>query len=101
MVETVDNCISIVAPIKIDNHNGSQHASICSLSFIYTDAAVLDPRTVLPLMHAAKKYELPKLIRACQRVLQDDLSTDNACAILDQARTILYFILNKFKGIVS
>jgi len=36
-------------------------------------------------MYAAKKYQLPKLIGECQRVLQTNISTDNVCVILDQA----------------
>jgi len=36
-------------------------------------------------MYAGKKYQLPKLIGECQRVLQTNISSDNVCIILDQA----------------
>jgi len=36
-------------------------------------------------MYAGKKYQLPKLIGECQRILQTNISTDNVCTILDQA----------------
>jgi len=54
-------------------------------SFIYTDNAIVSPKTVLPLMYAGKRYQLPKLINECQRILQANISIGNVCVILDQA----------------
>jgi len=58
------------------------------LNYMYTDNVTMTPKTVLPLMYAGRKYQLPKLIGECQKLLQQNLSADTACEILDQA---IYF----------
>ena len=36
-------------------------------------------------MYAGKKYQLPKLLSDCQRVLQTTITADNVCVMLNQA----------------
>jgi len=58
------------------------------INYMYTDSVTMTPKTVLPLMYAGIKYQLPKLIGECQKMLQQNLSADTVCEILDQA---IYF----------
>ena len=54
-------------------------------SFLYTDETTITAENVLPLLYTAKKYCVSILIRRCLAFLNNGRSTDNICAILEQA----------------
>ena len=58
---------------------------IFSLRFMYCDEVEIDELTVLPTLHAAKKYLALPLSRACLQFLKDNLSPTN---VLDVLRVI-------------
>jgi len=84
--ETPENGATIDDPIVISDMNPGVFKDM--LNFIYTDNVTVNFKTLLPLMYAGKKYQLPKLINECQKVLQHNISVSNVCEILDQA---IYF----------
>ena len=43
------------------------------------------PDTALPLIYAAKKYMIPSLVQKCVEYLEDMLSSENVCSILEQS----------------
>lgn len=55
--------------------------------FMYCESANVSPDTALSLLYAAKKYLLLDLVDQCQKFLQDNLTTDTVCSILDLGLT--------------
>ena len=53
--------------------------------FLYTDETSVTAENVLPLLYSAKKYCVTILIRRCLAFLNNGRSTENICAILEQA----------------
>ena len=56
------------------------------MKFFYTDQVTLCPETVMATLYAAKKYAANVLEFACVDYLEKNLSGDNACMLLAQAR---------------
>ncbi|XP_048245784.1 BTB/POZ domain-containing protein 6-like [Haliotis rufescens] len=55
------------------------------LRFLYTGEVTLTPNTVLGLMYAARKYNITRLEKRCERFCLESLSPTNACLFLQQA----------------
>ncbi|KAK7116719.1 BTB/POZ domain-containing protein 6-B-like isoform X2 [Littorina saxatilis] len=55
------------------------------LRYTYTGTADLDANNVLPVLYAAKKYDISGLARLCVDFVENQLDVDNACALLEQA----------------
>ncbi|XP_046368506.2 BTB/POZ domain-containing protein 6-like isoform X1 [Haliotis rufescens] len=55
------------------------------LRFLYTGKVALTPNTVLGLMYAARKYNITRLDKQCERFCLKSLSPSNACLYLQQA----------------
>ncbi|XP_060574090.1 BTB/POZ domain-containing protein 6-like [Ruditapes philippinarum] len=55
------------------------------LTFLYTDETEITGDNVLPLLYAAKKYSVNKLVRKCLEFLDKGRSPENICDILEQA----------------
>ncbi|XP_048245018.1 BTB/POZ domain-containing protein 6-like isoform X2 [Haliotis rufescens] len=55
------------------------------LRFLYTGEVALTPNTVLGLMNAAKKYDVPGLETQCEEFCLQSLSPSNACVFLQLA----------------
>jgi BTB/POZ domain-containing protein 1/2 len=56
------------------------------LRFAYTDSAILDNETVMPILYAARKYQIKVLEYLCIEYLGDNLTPGNTFFLLDQAR---------------
>lgn len=56
------------------------------LRFLYTDEVQIGPETVMTTLYTAKKYAVPALEKHCVDFLKHNLSPDNACMLLTQAR---------------
>eukprot|EP00088_Acartia_fossae_P037184 TRINITY_DN38355_c0_g2_i7.p1 TRINITY_DN38355_c0_g2~~TRINITY_DN38355_c0_g2_i7.p1 ORF type:complete len:909 (-),score=209.45 TRINITY_DN38355_c0_g2_i7:467-3193(-) len=56
------------------------------LKFLYSDEVQIGPETVMSTLYTAKKYAVPTLERHCVEFLKKNLSPDNACMLLTQAR---------------
>lgn len=56
------------------------------MRFAYTDAAILDNETVMPILYAARKYQVKVLEYLCIEYLGDNLTPTNTFLLLDQAR---------------
>jgi hypothetical protein len=54
-------------------------------SYIYYEEVTLTPDIALPLIYAAKKYMVPSLVEKCVKYLEDMLSSENVCGILEQS----------------
>ncbi|XP_046368501.2 BTB/POZ domain-containing protein 6-like [Haliotis rufescens] len=55
------------------------------LRYLYTGEVALTPDTVLSLMYAARKYNVPGLETQCEEYCLQSLSPSNACVFLQQA----------------
>lgn len=55
--------------------------------FLYTDQLPAGGALVLPLLHQAQKFGLPRLSLLCQRSLEAQLDANNVAALLDAADT--------------
>ncbi|KAL3853691.1 hypothetical protein ACJMK2_017214 [Sinanodonta woodiana] len=55
------------------------------LRYMYTDETELTADNVLPLLYAAKKYNLKGLVRNSLAFLQEGRSVENICVIFEQA----------------
>uniref|UniRef100_A0A914YW42 BTB domain-containing protein n=1 Tax=Panagrolaimus superbus TaxID=310955 RepID=A0A914YW42_9BILA len=56
------------------------------LRFAYTDSAILDNETVMPILYAARKYQIKVLEFLCIEYLGDNLTPANTFFLLDQAK---------------
>jgi len=61
-------------------------AFLALLNFLYSDEVQIGPETVMSTLYTAKKYAVPTLERHCVDFLKKNLSPDNACMLLTQAR---------------
>jgi len=61
-------------------------AFLALLRFLYSDEVQIGPETVMSTLYTAKKYAVPTLERHCVDFLKKNLSPDNACMLLTQAR---------------
>ncbi|KAL4219027.1 hypothetical protein ACF0H5_021610 [Mactra antiquata] len=55
------------------------------LRFMYTEYSPINKETVLPLLYAAKKYNVKRLEGQCQIFLSEQISIENVCTILAHA----------------
>ena len=53
--------------------------------YIYGDQVSINEDTVLLLLYAAKKYDVPCLEYLCRSYMDLNMDPDNVCTILDQA----------------
>merc|ERR1719429_115906 len=61
-------------------------AFLALLKFLYSDEVSIGPETVMTTLYTAKKYAVPALEKHCVDFLKRNLSPDNACMLLTQAR---------------
>ncbi|XP_011500374.1 PREDICTED: BTB/POZ domain-containing protein 1 [Ceratosolen solmsi marchali] len=59
---------------------------LAMLLFLYTDEISINPDTVMATLYTAKKYAVSSLEKHCVDYLKSNLTTDNACLLLAQAR---------------
>ncbi|XP_052231379.1 BTB/POZ domain-containing protein 6-like isoform X2 [Dreissena polymorpha] len=55
------------------------------LRYLYSGNIEIHAETVLCLLYAAKKYDMPKLESLCMSFLNEGIDTESVCTILDQA----------------
>src|SRR6218665_3747818 len=53
--------------------------------YIYSETVSVKMETAAPLMYAANKYMLPKLVRECGKCLLEGLCVDNVIHVLEQS----------------
>ena len=56
--------------------------------YLYTDIVKIVPDTVMDLLYIAKKYCVDLLAKSCSEFLQDKISPENVCHILEAAHRI-------------
>ncbi|XP_048245042.1 BTB/POZ domain-containing protein 6-like isoform X1 [Haliotis rufescens] len=54
------------------------------LRYVYTDQATIDAETVTGLKYTSRKYSLDALYKLCETFLEQSLSEDNVCQILEE-----------------
>lgn len=65
----------------------SYNVFLALVRFLYTDQLPPGDSLVLPLLHQAQKFGLPRLSLLCQRSLEAQLDATNVAALLDAADT--------------
>ncbi|XP_069101855.1 BTB/POZ domain-containing protein 6-like [Argopecten irradians] len=73
------------------------------LRYLYTDNIELTDKNVVPVFNVGRKYCVDILISLCEAFLSNNLTTDNACALLEQAHVFMMESLQEdcFKFIVK
>ena len=66
----------------------SKRLSFQYYRYLYTDTVKIVPETVMDLLYVAKKYCIDLLSKSCSKFLQDKISPDNVCYILEDAHRI-------------
>ncbi|XP_063415862.1 BTB/POZ domain-containing protein 2-like [Mytilus trossulus] len=64
------------------------------MKYLYTDLLQLNKNSVIPLLYAAKKYQISGLISKCEKYLQDNLAVNNACTLFSHAK---FFTMAKLR----
>ncbi|CAC5374321.1 BTBD3_6 [Mytilus coruscus] len=64
------------------------------MRYLYTDDLQLSKDSVIPLLYAAKKYQIAGLISKCETYLQDNLAVNNVCSLFSNAK---FFTMGKLK----
>ncbi|XP_048245035.1 BTB/POZ domain-containing protein 6-like isoform X1 [Haliotis rufescens] len=54
------------------------------LRYVYTDKATIDAETVTGLKYTSKKYSLDALYNLCETFIEESMSEDNVCHILEE-----------------
>ncbi|XP_067660674.1 BTB/POZ domain-containing protein 6-like [Haliotis asinina] len=54
------------------------------LRYVYTDDATIDAETVTGLMYTSRKYSIDALYDRCVEFMEESLSEDNVCQILEE-----------------
>ncbi|XP_052222742.1 BTB/POZ domain-containing protein 6-like isoform X2 [Dreissena polymorpha] len=55
------------------------------IRYLYSGKVKINAETVLSLLYAAKKYDIPGLDSKCKSFLNENVNCENVCTILDQA----------------
>ncbi|XP_052784664.1 BTB/POZ domain-containing protein 6-like [Mya arenaria] len=55
------------------------------IRYLYTNDIVITPESVMAIMYMANKYDIQQLTKCCQEYLEEKMSVENVCVILDQA----------------
>ena len=62
------------------------HFNFCLLRYIYYEKLSLNGNNVMQVLHAAKKYQLPSLVKECTDFLDTNLSAENVLPILEHSQ---------------
>ena len=76
---------------RLQSHRRSTCAVIKYIQlyrYLYTDTAKIIPENVMDVLYIAKKYCVDMLAKMCSEFLQDKISHENVCQILEAAHKL-------------
>ena len=81
--KSLDNYLSVTA---VSSRYCFINIIIVSLRYIYCEKISLSGNNVMQVLHAAKKYQIPSLVKECTEFLDKNLSAENVLPILEHSR---------------